>query len=123
MKEEKKVAIVTGAGTGVGKAVVQIFLQHGYRVALAGRRKALLGEVVSEVGADPDCTLCQQTDVTRDADVDRLFDALPDSDQHHSDPCCILDLEFRDQCLHSGLCFSGAGTGSRSLSAQGARIR
>ncbi len=78
MKEEKKVAIVTGAGTGVGKAVVQIFLQHGYRVALAGRRKALLGEVVSEVGADPDCTLCQQTDVTRDADVDRLFDATID---------------------------------------------
>ena len=48
--------------------------------------------------------------------------ALPDSDQYHSDPCCILDLEFRDQCLHSGLCFSGAGTGSRSLSTQGAGI-
>jgi len=75
MKEGQKVAVVTGAGTGVGKAVAQIFLQHGYRVALAGRREALLHSVVSEASADSQSTLCQQTDVGCEEDVDSLFDA------------------------------------------------
>lgn len=75
MKESQKVAIVTGAGTGVGKAVAQIFLQHGYYVALAGRREALLHSAVSEAGADSQSTLCQKTDVGCEEDVDSLFDA------------------------------------------------
>ncbi len=75
MKESQKVAIVTGAGTGVGKAVAQIFLQHGYYVALAGRREALLHSAVSEAGADSKSTLCQKTDVGCEEDVDSLFDA------------------------------------------------
>ena len=75
MKEGQKVAVVTGAGTGVGKAVAQIFLQHGYYVALAGRREALLHSVVSEASADSQSTLCQQTDVGCEEDVDSLFDA------------------------------------------------
>ena len=75
MKESQKVAVVTGAGTGVGKAVAQIFLQHGYCVALAGRREALLHSAVSEAGADSQSTLCQQTDVGCEEDVDSLFDA------------------------------------------------
>ncbi len=75
MKEGQKVAVVTGAGTGVGKAVAQIFLQHGYCVALAGRREKLLHSAVSEAGADSQSTLCQQTDVGCEKDVDSLFDA------------------------------------------------
>ena len=75
MKEGQKVAVVTGAGTGVGKAVAQIFLQHGYCVALAGRREALLHSVVSEASADSQSTLCQQTDVGCEEDVDSLFDS------------------------------------------------
>ena len=75
MKKGQKVAVVTGAGTGVGKAVAQIFLQHGYCVALAGRREELLHSVVSEAGADSQSTLCQQTDVGCEEDVDSLFDS------------------------------------------------
>ena len=54
MAAHNKVAIVTGAGTGIGKAVALALLKDGYRVALAGRRKEPLDEVVKESGAKPD---------------------------------------------------------------------
>ncbi|MGA8055682.1 MAG: SDR family NAD(P)-dependent oxidoreductase, partial [Burkholderiales bacterium] len=41
MASHDKVAIVTGAGTGIGRAVALALLNDGYRVALAGRRKEL----------------------------------------------------------------------------------
>ena len=43
-----KVALVTGAGTGVGKAVALALLREGYAVALAGRRQDKLEEVAGE---------------------------------------------------------------------------
>jgi NAD(P)-dependent dehydrogenase (short-subunit alcohol dehydrogenase family) len=51
MASNDKVAIVTGAGTGIGKAVSTALLKEGYRVALAGRRKEPLDKVVAEAGA------------------------------------------------------------------------
>lgn len=42
MNSPSKVAIVTGAGTGIGKAVALKLMRDGYRVALSGRRKELL---------------------------------------------------------------------------------
>ena len=50
MSPHTKVALVTGAGTGIGKAVVLAFLQEGYRVTLTGRRKELLEQAVVEAG-------------------------------------------------------------------------
>jgi len=44
---EGKVALVTGAGTGIGKAAALAMLQDGYRVALVGRRKELLEKTAS----------------------------------------------------------------------------
>ena len=49
MGDVKRVAIVTGAGTGIGKAVALALLQDGYCVALAGRRREPL-QVVAIVG-------------------------------------------------------------------------
>ena len=46
-----KVAIVTGAGSGVGKAAALAFLKDGWKVALAGRRKDLLAKTAQESGA------------------------------------------------------------------------
>ena len=46
MNTHHKVAIVTGAGTGIGKAAVLALLHDGYRVALAGRRVAPLEQVI-----------------------------------------------------------------------------
>ena len=42
-----KVAIITGAGTGVGRSVAQRFLTEGYQVALLGRRQELLDETAA----------------------------------------------------------------------------
>ena len=68
-----KVAIVTGAGTGIGKYTTLALLKEGYSVALAGRRAAVLEEVVEESGA-ADRTLAIATDVGNPQDVNLLFD-------------------------------------------------
>ena len=68
-----KVAIVTGAGTGIGKYTTLALLKEGYSVALAGRRAAMLEEVVEESGA-ADRTLAISTDVANPQDVNLLFD-------------------------------------------------
>jgi NAD(P)-dependent dehydrogenase (short-subunit alcohol dehydrogenase family) len=49
-----KVAVVTGAGTGIGKATALAFLRDGWRVALVGRRKEKLDEAVAAAGAGAD---------------------------------------------------------------------
>ena len=49
-----KVAIVTGAGTGIGRAVALGLLDEGYAVVLAGRRAALLEETVADAGSHGD---------------------------------------------------------------------
>jgi NAD(P)-dependent dehydrogenase (short-subunit alcohol dehydrogenase family) len=73
MHSHHKVAIVTGAGTGIGKAVAIAFLQEGYRVALAGRRGALLEEAAAEAGATGERALTVPTDVRDPASVRALF--------------------------------------------------
>ena len=49
-----KVAIVTGAGSGIGKAAALALLREGYRVALAGRRREALDKTRSESGGAAD---------------------------------------------------------------------
>ena len=48
MAEAQKVAVVTGAGTGIGKAAAIALVKAGYAVALAGRRKEPLEETAKE---------------------------------------------------------------------------
>ncbi len=74
MSQNNKVAIVTGAGTGIGKAVAVTLLKNGYRVVLAGRRPEPLAEAITESGAAPDRALAVPTDVTDAAAVTALFD-------------------------------------------------
>jgi NAD(P)-dependent dehydrogenase (short-subunit alcohol dehydrogenase family) len=68
-----KTAVVTGAGTGVGKAVALALLNDGYRVALAGRRKELLEETAREAGANAKNALVVPTDVGKPDAVKALF--------------------------------------------------
>ena len=68
-----KVAIITGAGTGIGKHTSLALLEEGYSVVLAGRRAAKLEEVVEESGAS-ERTLVMPTNVADSNDVDDLFD-------------------------------------------------
>ena len=74
MQNHPKVAIVTGAGSGIGRAVALALLADGYRVALAGRRAELLQAVVLESGA-AERALAVPTDVTDAVAVQALFDA------------------------------------------------
>lgn len=69
-----KVAIVTGAGSGIGKAVAHAFLGAGYKVALAGRRKDALESAIAESGA-ADRAIAVPTDVADAGAVHALFEA------------------------------------------------
>ena len=73
MNAQGKVALVTGAGSGIGKAVAMAFLQEGYSVTLAGRRQERLGQAVSEAGVSEKQALIVPTDVRDPAAVRALF--------------------------------------------------
>ncbi len=68
-----KVAIVTGAGSGVGKRAALALLQEGYSVALAGRRAERLEATVTEAGAAGSQALVVPTDVGDPAAIRALF--------------------------------------------------
>ena len=65
-----KIAIVTGAGSGVGRAVATALLKAGYKVALAGRRREQLEETAADAG---DAALVVPTDVSNEQAVRTLF--------------------------------------------------
>jgi NAD(P)-dependent dehydrogenase (short-subunit alcohol dehydrogenase family) len=73
MTGERRVAIVTGAGSGIGAAVAARLLADGWQVALAGRREQALGETASGAGDAPGEALAVPTDVTDPAAVQALF--------------------------------------------------
>src|SRR3989344_1104925 len=68
-----KVAIVTGAGSGIGRAVSLALVRSGWSVTLAGRRADVLQETADLAGAE--ATLVQPTDVADPDSVDALFEA------------------------------------------------
>ncbi len=68
-----KVALVTGAGTGVGKAVSLALMKEGYALVLAGRRKEPLDETASEGRSTGMPTLAVPTDVSKPEDIRALF--------------------------------------------------
>src|SRR3990172_4230819 len=73
MSSNVKVAIVTGAGTGIGKAVALALLAEGYSVAFAGRRVELLEKAIAESGAGTARTLAVSTDVGNPQSVRAMF--------------------------------------------------
>ena len=72
MNSVNKVAVVTGAGTGIGRATALALLQAGYSVALAGRRREPLEQVAAESQAGGRA-LVLPTDVADAAQVEALF--------------------------------------------------
>ncbi|PYR17006.1 MAG: 3-oxoacyl-ACP reductase [Acidobacteria bacterium] len=78
MSTRPKVAIVTGAGTGIGRAVAIGLLEDGYSVVLAGRRAALLEQTVEAAGAQGARARVVPADVSDPAAVRALFAATRD---------------------------------------------
>ena len=79
MPATSKVAIVTGAGTGIGKAVALALMGAGYSVTLAGRRADKLEEAAREGKASGSPSLVVPTDVSNPADVKALFARTKDA--------------------------------------------
>ncbi len=84
-KEERRmngtgrIALVTGAGTGIGKRTALLLLEAGYCVVLAGRRVELLEQTVQESGVSNSRTLVMSMDVSDPEDVSALFAATQDT--------------------------------------------
>jgi len=70
---QKPVAVVTGAGSGIGRAVATTLLRSDYRVALAGRHIEKLQKTIELARVDSDCALAMATDVTQEPSVVSLF--------------------------------------------------
>src|SRR5215469_7192832 len=68
-----KIAVVTGAGSGIGRASSLALLKNGYKVALAGRRKDALEETAKLAGNNSPNALAVPTDVTKRDDIVALF--------------------------------------------------
>ena len=75
MEGAGRVALVTGAGSGIGRAVAVGLSAAGYTVALAGRRVGALNDTAAQAAA-PGRTLVVPTDVTDPAAVRSLFDRV-----------------------------------------------
>jgi hypothetical protein len=77
--QNRKTAIVTGAGTGVGRAVATTLLGKGWNTVFCGRRQAVLDEVVAAAGQTEARALAVSCDVTREDQVDALFRTAVDT--------------------------------------------
>jgi NAD(P)-dependent dehydrogenase (short-subunit alcohol dehydrogenase family) len=75
MTNDNKVALVTGASAGIGRAVSVAFLKAGYKVVLTGRRADALDETIRLSGADSASALAHPCDITDAAAVKALFAA------------------------------------------------
>jgi NAD(P)-dependent dehydrogenase (short-subunit alcohol dehydrogenase family) len=71
---ETRVALITGAGSGIGKATALAFLRDGFRVVLGGRHLETLAAVQAEAGAKQN-SLAHRVDVSNPGEVRTLFDA------------------------------------------------
>ncbi len=76
MDTSAKIAVITGAGSGIGRATAHALLADGWSVVLAGRRREMLEETAALAAVPPPRTLVVPTDVRDPASVAALFDRV-----------------------------------------------
>ena len=74
-----KVAVVTGATAGIGKAIAQVFAQNGMKVVLTARRKELGEKIAEDIRKNGGEAIFCQADVSREEDVARVMQAAVDT--------------------------------------------
>lgn len=79
MASDSKVAIITGAGSGIGKETALAFLGNGYCVAFAGRRRDALENAVKEAGDNASRAITVPTDISDPGAVQNLFSKTRDA--------------------------------------------
>src|SRR5689334_1403148 len=72
----EKIAVITGAGSGIGRATALVLHEEGFAVVLAGRRRNMLEETAALAHASPPRMLVAPTDVTDPASIAALFDMV-----------------------------------------------
>jgi NAD(P)-dependent dehydrogenase (short-subunit alcohol dehydrogenase family) len=73
---QAKIAVITGAGSGIGRASAHALLEDGWTVVLAGRRQHMLEETAALANASSPQTLAVPTDVSDPASIAALFAAV-----------------------------------------------
>jgi NAD(P)-dependent dehydrogenase (short-subunit alcohol dehydrogenase family) len=76
MASAAKIAVITGGGSGIGRATAHQLLEKGWHVVLAGRRRDMLEETAALVQAPAPRTLVVPTDLREKAQIDALFEAV-----------------------------------------------
>ena len=76
MATPDKIAVITGAGSGIGRASALALLEAGFAVVLAGRRRGMLEETAALGNAPAPRTLVAPTDISDPASIAALFDAV-----------------------------------------------
>ena len=70
---KQKVAVITGAGSGIGRETALLFLENGYKVALAGRNQETLDETINQSKKHSNHALSIPTDITSQKSIQSLF--------------------------------------------------
>src|SRR5258706_9672618 len=94
MATSGKIAVITGAGSGIGRASAHALLEAGWNVVLAGRRHDMLEETAALAGMMPPRTLAVPTDIRDPAQIDALFAAVKNT-------YCRVDLLFNNAGISS----------------------
>jgi len=74
--EPRKVALITGAGSGIGRAVARALFEDGFSVVYTGRRRDPLEQAIAEANVPPERGLVVPADVTQPSSVAALFEAV-----------------------------------------------
>jgi NAD(P)-dependent dehydrogenase (short-subunit alcohol dehydrogenase family) len=101
----KKIALVTGAGSGIGRGCATALLRDGWTVVMAGRKAESLQAAIAAAGTVSGNALAVPTDVSDEASVGRLFDAVRERFGR-------LDLMFNNAGISLPVTLPGDVTGS-----------